>query len=87
MEDKIKKVIAAVFNMDQSQINEGTSVDTLEDWDSLKHMTLIVALEEEFDIEFDQAEYFKLTDYRSIRNCLEKKVKAVQERTGINESF
>ena len=75
MEDKIRKVMAATFNVDMSQIHERTSVDTLEEWDSLKHMTLVIALEEEFDVEFDHSEYLNLTNFVSIRQYLEKKVR------------
>ena len=58
MEDRIKKVMRDVFNIDIASIGSESSPDNIENWDSLKHMNLIVALEEEFDAEIpdDQAE-------------------------------
>lgn len=50
MEQRIKNVMASIFKVDISEIDENISPDTLENWDSLGHMNLIVALEEEFDI-------------------------------------
>ena len=49
MEQRIKNVMASIFKVDISEIDENISPDTLENWDSLGHMNLIVALEEEFD--------------------------------------
>ena len=45
MEDRIKKVMSDVLNIDVSLINNETSPDNIENWDSLKHMNLIVALD------------------------------------------
>jgi acyl carrier protein len=53
MENRIKKVMSDVFDIDIESINNDSSPDNIENWDSLKHMNLIVALEEEFEIEFD----------------------------------
>ena len=50
MEDRIKNVMAAVFELSVDKINDDASPDTIESWDSLKHMNLIIALEEEFNI-------------------------------------
>jgi hypothetical protein len=43
MEDKVKKVMSDVFNIDVSLINNESSPDNIENWDSLKHMNLIIA--------------------------------------------
>ena len=51
MEERIKKVFSNVFNLDIETINNESSPDNIESWDSLKHMNLILALEEEFEIE------------------------------------
>jgi len=50
IENRIKNVMSAVFEITIDKINDNTSADTIESWDSLKHMNLIIALEEEFDI-------------------------------------
>ena len=50
IENRIKNVMAAVFEFTVDKINDDASPDTIESWDSLKHMNLIIALEEEFNI-------------------------------------
>jgi len=66
MESRIKKVISNVFDIDVESINNMTSPDNVENWDSLKHMNLIVALEEEFEIEFDAQEIVDSMNYALI---------------------
>ena len=73
MEDRIKKVMSDVFNIDVSLINNESSPDNIENWDSLKHMNLIVALEEEFEIEFDDEEIVDSMNYALIVIILKSK--------------
>ena len=53
IEVRIKQVMSDVFNIDINSINDTSSPDNIENWDSLKHMNLITALEEEFGVIFD----------------------------------
>ena len=52
--------MSAVFELSVDQINEESSSDTIELWDSLKHMNLVFALEEEFKIEFTDNETLEM---------------------------
>ena len=52
MFETVKQVMAQVFQIDAESIDGDTSPETVERWDSLKHMQLIMALEDEFGIEF-----------------------------------
>jgi len=67
MENKIKKVMSAVFDMPVEEINNESSPDTIESWDSLKHMNLVVALEEEFEIEFTLEQIIEMVNYSLIK--------------------
>jgi len=52
IEDRVRKVMAKVFGMDEVQIGKDAAPWTIEQWDSLRHMNLVVALEEEFSVRF-----------------------------------
>jgi|TARA_A100001011_G_scaffold216704_1_gene224627 acyl carrier protein len=67
IENRIKTVMSSVLNISKSEIHNKTSSDTIKSWDSLKHMNIIVGLEEEFDIEFDADEIGNLLNYELIR--------------------
>ncbi len=73
MENRIKKVMSNVFNINVDSINNESSPDNIENWDSLKHMNLIIALEEEFRIEFDDEEIVDSMNYALILNILSSK--------------
>ena len=53
MKDKILTVISIIMEANINNLDENTSSENVENWDSLRHMNLIVAVEEEFEIEFN----------------------------------
>jgi len=73
MEERIKNVMSAVFEIPVNKIKENSSPDTIESWDSLKHMNLIIALEEEFEIEFIENEIYEMMDYTIIKSIIAEK--------------
>ena len=67
IESELKNVMSAVFGISVDDINNNSSSITVKNWDSLKHMNLIVALEEEFEIEFSDDEIMGMKGYASIK--------------------
>ena len=67
---KIVEVMSAVFEVSPKFINEATSPDTIKSWDSLKHMNLIIALEEAFEIEFTDLETVELINFKLIHEII-----------------
>ncbi|MAY84312.1 MAG: hypothetical protein CMP59_09295 [Flavobacteriales bacterium] len=72
MDKKVKKIMASVFEIDRKSIDENSSSENIENWDSLLHMNLVVALEEEFDVEFGEDEIIEMMDYESIIEALNR---------------
>ena len=70
MSDVIKQVMAQILKIDVSSIDESTSTDSVEHWDSLKHMQLILALEEEFGIEFPDELIPDLLNYPALQHAV-----------------
>ena len=50
VQDRLINVMSAVFEIPIEQIKDDSSPDTIKSWDSLKHMNLVISLEEEFMI-------------------------------------
>jgi len=71
VQDRVNNVMSAVFEITIEQINENSSPDTIESWDSLKHMNLVIALEEEFDCQFSDIEIVDLLSYKLIMAILD----------------
>lgn len=73
MENRVKKVIAEILDIEINSINDNTSPETVESWDSLKQMNIIVALEEEFDIEFSDEDIVEMLSFRLICEAIKEK--------------
>lgn len=66
LETKVFEVVASVLEVTVSDINKESSAETIDSWDSLKQMNLIMALEQEFDIEFSEEDVFMLLSCEQI---------------------
>jgi acyl carrier protein len=76
MENRIKQVMASVFNVDASSIDETASPETIAEWDSLKHMNLVLALEEEFSVSFSSDQIVEMLNYRLVKITVEEALKS-----------
>jgi acyl carrier protein len=71
-EQKLKQVMADVFAVTPESINETASVDTLDKWDSLNHLTLVLALEEAFNVSFTEEQIVEMLNYPLLKAVLEE---------------
>jgi acyl carrier protein len=69
-ENDLKAVLATVFKVDIMCIDENASPDTIEQWDSLKHMMLVLALEERFNISLTDEQTVEIGSYPLIKAVL-----------------
>lgn len=53
---KLNDVFREVFDDDEIVVTDDTTANDIEDWDSLEHINLIVAIEHEFRIKFNIGE-------------------------------
>ena len=66
MEKKINTIISDVLGVSFSEINLHSSPTTIDNWDSLTQMNIIVTIEQEFNIEFTDQEILDIKDVASI---------------------
>ena len=74
-EDVLKQVMATILNVDVSQIDNDSSMDNMSNWDSLHHMNLVLALEEEFKLSIPDEDAGNITSYKLIKLVLEDLLK------------
>jgi acyl carrier protein len=75
VELKVRGIMADLFVVDVERIDESTSMSNTETWDSANHISLVLALEEEFGISFDVAEIESIVSFADV-------VQAVLARSG-----
>jgi acyl carrier protein len=71
-EEKLRQVLADVLDLEVSEISETASVDTIEKWDSLKHLNLVLALEEKFGVTLTEEQTVQILSYPLIKIALEE---------------
>ena len=64
--NRIKNTMSVVFEISVDEINEDSSADTIENWDSLRHLNLILGLEEEFNVNIPDEEVGNLANFKLI---------------------
>ena len=50
--ERLNRIFRDVFDDDSITVNDNTTSDDIEDWDSIEHITLIDAVEHEFKMRF-----------------------------------
>ena len=50
--EKLEQVFRDIFDEEELTINNETTAEDIEDWDSLAHINLVVSIEKEFDVKF-----------------------------------
>ena len=73
MENRLKKILASFLDLQNEMVDEKISAETIEGWDSLKQMNIIVAIEEEFDVQFDEEESILANSYVSLLKLIKDK--------------
>ena len=71
-EEELRQVLADVLDLEASAIMETASIDTIEQWDSLKHLNLVLALEERFGVTLTEAQVVQILSYPLIKIALEE---------------
>jgi len=66
MTQRVMQIVSDVLGEPLDRISGSSSPDSIEKWDSLNHMTLVLALEEEFGVQFTDDQIMKLLSVDAI---------------------
>jgi acyl carrier protein len=68
---QVQSVIAATLKVPPEKVSETTTDEDLAAWDSLGHVNLMIALEQEFDVFLDVEDFPKLNSVPAIMQYLQ----------------
>ena len=71
--DNIKKIVSEVFNIEPEKINNDSSPDNIEMWDSLGQLALVLAIEQEYKITLEIQEIFLIMNVGDIYKILKRR--------------
>lgn len=66
----VEAIVGAVFNLDPGNVTNLSSKDTLAEWDSMGHLSLITSLEEHYKVSFSIADAMEMTSVEKIKAIL-----------------
>jgi len=72
IKEKIIQSMSLVFEIPADTITEDSSSDSIDNWDSLRQLNLILALEEEFDVSIPDEEVGNMVNYKIIFHVLDE---------------
>ena len=72
---KLKDVLSNVLGVSIEEINDDSSPDSLDKWDSLFHVKLVMAIESEFEVELSPEDSMDMLSVKLIRMILEDVLK------------
>ena len=73
MTSRVAKVFSEVLGVSPERITDETSPDNTAQWDSMAAMTLVVAIEDEFDVRLSTAEIISMRNVEIVRKVLKAK--------------
>ena len=73
--NKLNEIFIDVLDLDEVELTDETSANDIEEWDSLSHIQLIVAIEKTFGIKFTSLEIMKWKNVGEMVDSMEEKLK------------
>lgn len=70
MADRIDSLIADALKISPEEVRDDLGYGSIESWDSLAHVSLMLQLESEYDLEIDEDTMVELTSVRAIKDYL-----------------
>lgn len=70
--NQLNNVFADVLDLDEVELTDTTTADDIEEWDSLSHIQLVVAVEKAFNIKFTSLEIMKWSNVGEMVDSIER---------------
>lgn len=84
---RLALVFANVLRLPVDRVHPDLTPDEVESWDSVNHLALVLAVEQEFSIQCEVNEIMEFTSFQAILSAIERRLAAsptthAEERTG-----
>jgi acyl carrier protein len=75
--EQVRRIAADTFNVPLEQVTAESSPDTIENWDSLQHLNLVLALEQEFGLQLAPEEIEQMHSIELIAILIREKLSRI----------
>jgi acyl carrier protein len=70
--DEVKTIVAGVLGLSEAQLDVNAEMNEIDEWDSMRNIQILQALEENYDILFPEDDIFDLTSVTALAEEIEK---------------
>jgi acyl carrier protein len=74
--DQVRTMASDLFGVPPEQVNAACSPQTIETWDSIQHLNLVLALEEKFGVQLAPEEIEQMKSIGEVTRLVEGKLQA-----------
>jgi len=71
---RVEEIFREELELDELTLIDETTADDVEEWDSLSHIQLVVALEKAFGIKFTSREILSWENIGDLISCIQSKI-------------
>ena len=69
--EQVRQIASDIFSVPIGSIGSDSTAETIEGWNSMQHLNLVLALEEKFDVHFSPEEIEEMRSLGTIAAMLE----------------
>ena len=70
MQEKLLKILSEILGVPVSELSENASMENIESWDSINHLNIVIALEQNFKVKLDPSNIDEMVSVGAILNIL-----------------
>jgi len=74
IKEQVQDIFRDLFDNESIVVDEGTTADDIEDWDSLVHISLITSIEKHFSVKFKMNEVMRFKNVGDMVDTIAGKV-------------
>jgi acyl carrier protein len=74
--EQVRSIAADLFEAPAAHITAESSPETLENWDSVQHLNLVLGLEQQFNIQFEPEEMDRMKTIGAVAELVASKLSA-----------
>lgn len=72
--EQVRGIVSDIFQIPIEQVNLDSSPETIEAWESIQHLNLVLALEQEFGVSFSPEEMATMLSVEAISQLVSEKM-------------
>ncbi|HEX5080248.1 MAG TPA: acyl carrier protein [Geminicoccaceae bacterium] len=73
MDDRLREIVAELFDLEPALVRDELTPEDVELWDSLNHLRLVSAVEEEFQIKLSMQQIESIRSLAGLRALIEQR--------------